>query len=521
MADAKPNATPSSPGTSSPSPSSSSAPHAARVAMKAPPVAALVIGPSALATQSGIELPTGLRLATTRAPRDASPASDPRPSHAHAAHAPDHPAARGLADDIFLSPRVVDERSFDEFATTLRGLVTQAQSQTIALSTSTSEVKALGDELRGASKELWTRVEAAAKVVPGIDQRVAKAEKILATVNQDLTARLEKYREIAAGSLDEASLSEKARTSSRAIIELLARTELEPRASAAAAALDAAAEAARTQIESMRAAAEHALQEREAEMIARIDRHAESRERATQALLEETLARIEAASAQHQQSIEQGTAALASLLERVAPAEQVALAAVDRIESVSESARQCHASLETETQSLTTRLGAAIAEAQRRSDSLEESLKTSLETHAQMAATLEARASSLDRAFEPIRQTSAIIERAEQAETLLSSLEARAAEHRAHAEKSLHATNAIAAQADQARLQLASSIIEGAHSIDTMEARITEAVAALQNHSGVTAAANLAETLDKAMQIGNALAQLSTRAEVLAQRLGR
>ena len=54
-----------------------------------------------------------------------------------------------------------------------------------------------------------------------------------------------------------------------------------------------------------------------------------------------------------------------------------------------------------------------------------------------------------------------------------------------------------------------------------METRIVEAIAALQNHSGINAAANLAETLERAVQIGNALAQLNTRAETLAQRLGR
>lgn len=523
MADANPNATP---GGTTP-PASPQAP--SRVPLKAPPVAALVIGPSASTTPSGVKLPTGLRLASTRSPRDAGPATPGATGQAAMSTgatrggtaAMEDSGARSTAEDIFLSPRVVDERSFDEFASTLRGLVSQAQSQSAALVSSTSEVKALGDELRGASKELWTRVEAAAKVVPGIDQRVAKAEKILATVSQDLTARLEQYREIAAGSLDEASITEKARASARATIELLARTELDPRATAAATTLDAAANAAREMIEKMRAAAEQSLQEREAEMIARIDRHAESRDRASQALLDEALARIEAAGASRQQSIEQSGAMVNGLLERITPAEHSALAAIDRIEAATETARRSHAEIEIQTRELTTSLGAAIGEAQRRAEALEATTRAHLESLTQTAEHLEARATTLDRAFEPVRQTSAIIERAEQAEALLTNLEARAAEHRAQAEKALHDTNAIAAQSDQARAQLASSIIEGAHSIDAMETRIVEAIAALQNHSGINAAANLAETLERAVQIGNALAQLNTRAETLAQRLGR
>lgn len=577
-------------------PAPAAGPPQGKPASKAPPVSAMVIGPSGLTTQSGIKLPDGLRLAMARVPREggtpqrseAQPASIIASTTATVA---DQPAGSSLAEEIFLSPRVVDERSFDEFASTLRGLVSQAQSQSAALVSSTGEVKALGDELRGASKELWTRVEAAAKVVPGIDQRVAKAEKILATVNQDLTARLEQYREIAAGSLDEAALTEKARASARATIEHLARTELEPRARAAAGSLDAAAEAARAQldagtrslqtqhesavaaIQALHASALKALQEREAEMIARIDRHAEARGRASQALLDDALARIEAAGAEKAAELERRAAALSALLERVAPAEVSVLAAIDRIEAGAEAARRHHASIEAESQSVTTSLGAAIAEAQRRAEAMEVQLRSQLEVHTQTAAALEVRATALDRAFEPVRQASAIIERAEQAEAVLSGLEARAAEHRQQAEKALGDTHAISAQADQARGQLARSIIEGARSIDSMEARITtlvelirghtpdidalreataiaaqasqareqlaaaivegtasidalearivEAVAVSREQVDLAAAARLTESVEKAVQIGNALAQLSGRAENLAQRLGR
>ncbi len=99
-------------------------------------------------------------------------------------------------EEVFLTPRVLDQRAFEEMSSTLRGLVDEAANQSRALLGATGEVKSLGGALREATKELQLRVEAAGKAVPGLDDRVAKAESLLAKAMGELQAKAREVDEL-------------------------------------------------------------------------------------------------------------------------------------------------------------------------------------------------------------------------------------------------------------------------------------------------------------------------------------
>ncbi len=98
-----------------------------------------------------------------------------------------------IIDDAFITPKVLDRRAFEELSSTLKQLVRDAAAKGQSLQTTATEVRSLGDSLREATKQLHTRLEAALKVAPALDQRLAKAEQVVQLVvdRSKLTEHLE------------------------------------------------------------------------------------------------------------------------------------------------------------------------------------------------------------------------------------------------------------------------------------------------------------------------------------------
>lgn len=86
-------------------------------------------------------------------------------------------AVEEALERAFLSPRVVDQRAVDEFGNAMRSLMRDAVAQGKALTEAGSQVRTLTDQLRDARKQIEARVEAAAKLLPAIDQRLEKAQR--------------------------------------------------------------------------------------------------------------------------------------------------------------------------------------------------------------------------------------------------------------------------------------------------------------------------------------------------------
>lgn len=106
------------------------------------------------------------------------------------------PLTQAIEDEVFLTPRVVDQRAFEELAGSLKGIVRDAVQQSEALLTSTGDVKLLGQQLKDATRELQQRVESAVRVVPTLDQRVAKVEQVLDRAETTLSARESEIRDL-------------------------------------------------------------------------------------------------------------------------------------------------------------------------------------------------------------------------------------------------------------------------------------------------------------------------------------
>lgn len=106
------------------------------------------------------------------------------------------PLAQQVEDDIFLTPRVLDQRAFEDLAGSLKGIVRDAVQQGEALVASTGDVKLLGQQLKDATRELQQRVDSAVRVVPTLDQRVAKVEQALDRAESSLNAKEAIVREL-------------------------------------------------------------------------------------------------------------------------------------------------------------------------------------------------------------------------------------------------------------------------------------------------------------------------------------
>jgi|GEM_PF-4854607 len=84
----------------------------------------------------------------------------------------------GTIDEVFLSPRILDRRAFDEYAHSLREIIKDASGEGQSLRNATTGVEQLRDGLRDATGELAKRLESAVKVLPTLEQHVKTAERL-------------------------------------------------------------------------------------------------------------------------------------------------------------------------------------------------------------------------------------------------------------------------------------------------------------------------------------------------------
>ena len=85
-------------------------------------------------------------------------------------------------DDLFLSPRVLDERAFGAFADELRGLIREALDAERALRRASSGIGELRRMLKTGTDELREGADRARGALPALDQRLAQARGLLERV---------------------------------------------------------------------------------------------------------------------------------------------------------------------------------------------------------------------------------------------------------------------------------------------------------------------------------------------------
>lgn len=104
------------------------------------------------------------------------------------------PGPESAVADIFLSPRVVDKRTFEEYSSALQALIREASGHGRTLETTSIEIKSLREGVQSISRDLQTRLEAAVKVIPSLESRVSRAEQVAQDVTK-LTADPEQLAE--------------------------------------------------------------------------------------------------------------------------------------------------------------------------------------------------------------------------------------------------------------------------------------------------------------------------------------
>lgn len=96
-------------------------------------------------------------------------------------------ATAQAVDAVFLTPRIIDRRAFEDYSAGLQALIREATGQGEALRVTGDDIRALREGLREATRELQQKLEIAVKLIPTLDQRAVRAEQMLATVARELS----------------------------------------------------------------------------------------------------------------------------------------------------------------------------------------------------------------------------------------------------------------------------------------------------------------------------------------------
>jgi hypothetical protein len=117
------------------------------------------------------------------------PTSPPNPTLSSVA------APSSIVQEVFLTPRVLDAGTFATFSATLRELLTEADDRRTSLTHLSTEVSTLRDSLRALTTELESKLLTAVKVLPAIDQRLAKVNDALTFAQAVVKANVETTRQ--------------------------------------------------------------------------------------------------------------------------------------------------------------------------------------------------------------------------------------------------------------------------------------------------------------------------------------
>jgi len=109
--------------------------------------------------------------------------------------------AMPTADEMFLSPRVLDAGAFARYADTLKSLISDARQGARDLQDSAADADEMTLKCGRTAEQIKSRVEAGARIVTMIDQRAERAERLLDTVRETLpdAETLQRSAEKAAG----------------------------------------------------------------------------------------------------------------------------------------------------------------------------------------------------------------------------------------------------------------------------------------------------------------------------------
>lgn len=84
-----------------------------------------------------------------------------------------------VVDEVFLTPRVLDQGAFKEYSESLKNLIREANGKRTDLRTDSEDARQLCENLTTMAARLRERLETTAKLLPTLDDRVKRAERLL------------------------------------------------------------------------------------------------------------------------------------------------------------------------------------------------------------------------------------------------------------------------------------------------------------------------------------------------------
>lgn len=88
-------------------------------------------------------------------------------------------------DEVFLTPRVLDQGAFREYSESLKNLIREANGKRTDLKTDSDDARQLCENLTTLAARLRERLETTAKLLPTLDDRVKRAERLLDTAAEN------------------------------------------------------------------------------------------------------------------------------------------------------------------------------------------------------------------------------------------------------------------------------------------------------------------------------------------------
>jgi len=89
------------------------------------------------------------------------------------------PSGQGAIEDVFLTPRVIDQSAFTRYSETLKSLIREASGSGETLQSNARGAHALLEESNAAGVHLRTKIEAGATLVKMFDERISRSEQLL------------------------------------------------------------------------------------------------------------------------------------------------------------------------------------------------------------------------------------------------------------------------------------------------------------------------------------------------------
>lgn len=101
-----------------------------------------------------------------------------------------------VLDRVFVSPRIVDQTVFEDWSARLRQLLAEMSSHQKTAAGAAADLRGLENQIKDATRTLQQKMDTAIKIVPTIDQRIARAEDAINAAGREVATTLQRLEAV-------------------------------------------------------------------------------------------------------------------------------------------------------------------------------------------------------------------------------------------------------------------------------------------------------------------------------------